>query len=157
MIDRKQKIVETLEKKLALMTIASGYDYDLQVFKGYDWLMSDQLDYANLPACCVSSEGIEEYSPTGNMPHTVSTEIPVYIWMKKELTVGGNRIEARKMIMNIKSALQCCDIEMELKRNNYAENFYLARIETDTGWSGNYIIIMVLYKAEYDEEDEWVV
>ena len=157
MIDRKIKIVEALEEKLKDVKKSSGYDYDLTVLDGVDWKTSDQLDSCLLPVAFVSVEGAETYAPDGNVPFDVIAEIPVYVIMRKDETPATNRAECRKMIRNIKTALKTVAIDYALKETDDVTNFYLTRIETDTGWSGNFVFIMFLFSASYSEEDLWVV
>jgi len=157
MIDRKIKIVEAFESRLDDMKTASGYDYDLKVLGGTDWQTADQLDSVLLPVAFVSIEGVENYIPDGNVPHSATVEIPVYVIMRKDENPAINRSECRKMIRNVKTVLKDIDIDYALKNEEDVTNVYLSRIETDTGWSGNFVFIMFLFNAGYSEEDDWVV
>ena len=157
MIDRKIKIVETLEAKLKEIRRANGYNLNMTVYEGCDWLTTDQIDKAELPASLVSAEGLENYTPEGNVPHTAMVDIPVYIWMETSEVRGENRTTAREMVNTVKTALKCCDIQMELNRLGYAKNFYLKNIITYTGWAEGLVMLVFLYKAEYSEEDEWLI
>lgn len=149
MIDRLELIIGVMEEKLATITIANGYDYDLHILEGIDWKSPDQIDSGDLPLAFVDSEGLETYETKGNVPYIVTAEIPVFAIIEKLEKKG--RSDTRKMIRNIKKALYPFSMQYELGRLGYAKKFRLKTCKKDSGWSGAHILIWMTYEAEYVE------
>ena len=147
--DRKELIIGKMEEKLATITETNGYDYNLYILTGVDWMSPDEMDSAKLPLAFVDSEGLETYDTRGNVPYVVTAELPVWIVIEKLEKKG--RTELRKIIRNVKKALYPLSMQYELLRLGYAKKFRLKSCETDSGWSGAHIITKMTYEAEYPE------
>lgn len=148
-LDRKELIIGKMEEKLATITKARGYDYDLHILTGIDWKSPDQMDSGDLPLAFVDSEGMETYGVRGNIPYVVTAEIPVWIVVEKLEKKG--RVDLRRIIRNVKKALYPFSMQYELGRLGYAKKFRLKSCETDSGWSSAHIICKMIYEAEYVE------
>jgi len=147
--DRKELVIDKMEEKLATITKANGYDYNLHILVGVDWMSPDEMDSAKLPLAFVDSEGLEAYETRGNIPYVVTAELPVWIIIEKLEKRG--REDLRKIIRNVKKALYPLSMQYELLRLGYAKKFRLKSCEVDGGWSGAHIIAKMVYEAEYIE------
>jgi len=156
MIDRKLNIVQKIEEILATVTIANGYDFNLNVLTGEDWKMADQVDSGDLPLALVDSEGDESYLQSGNIMDQVSADIHIWVFIKKVDT--SPRTEVRKVVKNIKKVLRPLvmgpDFWQDIAPGHGFKNFGLRRVRTDSGWSGSHYQVQMTYVANYVEDSE---
>lgn len=155
-VDYKEESIKDIEAQLKTVTIANGYDFDLTVLEGIDWLTSDQIKDEQLPVAFVHSEDAEEYNPQGNVLSSIITTIPIYVYAKKDKDVqANNRAKAFQMRRNIKKAMQKFTRDYGISHTDWGSVpiCFLSRIRTDTGWSADMVIVEVIMAIKYDEPD----